>query len=498
MRDEQKKIITQWMFPTIVIVVIIIGMIINFNSRSSTMAVGTISKELIVVSERYADELRNDLVLMSKLTVSVAEAVHNINSLNENASDAVVNMLHSLFDQSPAYQAVLIDDTGAGVSHTGASINLSGAAYFEELQERGTNSFLYVEEDGISGSGSKAIIYFTRVTGASEEMLISYYPLDKIGGNIDKGIFDGDILFLLLSDAGELLSHNAKASKYIRDDLISVLRSNFASDLRKMDIRLKNGYSDTMKVEVDGEKRSLVYTPLLDDWYVMTGINEGYVSILERRVWEFTRKTFFQLALVICGFAVCMVLVNMVAKIRGTSKTKELIVKADTDLLTGLLNKVATEKRVMEYMEAFPDEQAIMYVLDIDNFKKINDTMGHAFGDEVLRSLGQQITPIFRSTDIIGRIGGDELIILLKNVNNDESLLRESEKVARFFHEFKAGEYVKYSATASIGAAIFPRDGRDFESMYKAADQALYTAKKRGKNQLAFYHDTFGAVVIKN
>jgi diguanylate cyclase (GGDEF)-like protein len=139
-----------------------------------------------------------------------------------------------------------------------------------------------------------------------------------------------------------------------------------------------------------------------------------------------------------------------------------------------------------------------MFVLDIDNFKKINDTMGHAFGDEVLRSLGQQITPIFRASDIIGRIGGDELIILLKNINNDDVLLKEATKVARFFHEFKAGEYVKYSATASIGAAIFPRDGKDFEAMYKAADQALYMAKKRGKNQLAFYHDTFDGVVIKS
>ena len=68
-----------------------------------------------------------------------------------------------------------------------------------------------------------------------------------------------------------------------------------------------------------------------------------------------------------------------------------------------------------------------------------------------------------------------------------EILEKEAKKLCDFFKDFQVGEYVKYAATASIGAAVFPKDGNDFESMYKAADSALYTAKKRGKSQLAFY-----------
>ena len=90
---------------------------------------------------------------------------------------------------------------------------------------------------------------------------------------------------------------------------------------------------------------------------------------------------------------------------------------------------------------------------------------------------------------MVGRTGGDEFTIFLKNLKDDSTTIRESQKLINFFRSFQVGEYVKYSATASIGAAVFPEDGKDFESMYKAADQALYKAKKRGKNQLAFYDD---------
>ena len=115
--------------------------------------------------------------------------------------------------------------------------------------------------------------------------------------------------------------------------------------------------------------------------------------------------------------------------------------------------------------------------------------MGHAFGDEVLRSLGQQISTIFRATDIVGRAGGDEFIVFLKNITQAGDVRKEAKKVEDFFKDFKAGEYTKYSATASIGVAIFPEEGSDFESIYKAADKALYRAKERGKNQLAFYKE---------
>ena len=104
--------------------------------------------------------------------------------------------------------------------------------------------------------------------------------------------------------------------------------------------------------------------------------------------------------------------------------------------------------------------------------------------------MSKEIRTDFRMTDIIGRTGGDEFMVFLKDVTDDLIVEREANRITKFFHDFKAGgDYVKYSASASIGAAIFPDDAKTFKDLYMAADQALYKAKKRGKNQLVFYHE---------
>ena len=155
--------------------------------------------------------------------------------------------------------------------------------------------------------------------------------------------------------------------------------------------------------------------------------------------------------------------------------------------MTDLNNKMATERKIREYMEKYPDKQGVLFVLDVDNFKKINDTMGHAFGDEVLRSLAVRLQSMFRATDIVGRTGGDEFMVFLKDIREISMIEREGRKIEQFFHQFEVGEYVKYSVTASVGAAVFPGDGKSFEELYKAADNALYVSKRHGKNQLSFY-----------
>lgn len=127
-----------------------------------------------------------------------------------------------------------------------------------------------------------------------------------------------------------------------------------------------------------------------------------------------------------------------------------------------------------------------MFVVDIDNFKKINDTMGHAFGDEVLKTLGKHICGEFRASDIIGRTGGDEFMVFLCNMKEDAIIKKEAKRLEKFFQSFQAGSYVKYSATASIGAAVYPRDAQTFEGLYRAADQAMYVAKRRERTGWLF------------
>ena len=107
----------------------------------------------------------------------------------------------------------------------------------------------------------------------------------------------------------------------------------------------------------------------------------------------------------------------------------------------------------------------------------------------MLATLGVKLKNQFRSSDIIGRIGGDEFIVFLKKIPNDDIMNKEAEKLMGFFKDFRTGDYVKYSVTASIGVAMYPEEGTTFEQLYKAADKGVYHSKKRGKNQLTLYRD---------
>lgn len=272
--------------------------------------------------------------------------------------------------------------------------------------------------------------------------------------------------------------------------MANVTDTQYQNRLSRARSQIKNEISGSLQVAVGAEERTLVYYPLsINDWALIIGINQDYVNERENGHWETTSTMLMQLLIIVVIFLGVMIAINMVSKRRNEEKDKMLREKADTDLLTGLNNKLATERKIKEYMEENPNSLGMLFVLDIDNFKKINDNHGHAFGDEVLRSLGNQIGSVFRVTDIIGRTGGDEFMIFLKFLKDDTNTLKEAEKLVRFFKDFTAGEYVKYSATASIGAAVFPEHGADFDSLYKSADKALYKAKQRGKNQLAFYDD---------
>ena len=180
--------------------------------------------------------------------------------------------------------------------------------------------------------------------------------------------------------------------------------------------------------------------------------------------------------------------INVLVRTKALEYSKVLEDKADTDLLTDLNNKMASERKIREYMEQYPDKQGVLFVLDVDNFKKINDTMGHAFGDEVLRNLAVRLQSMFRATDIVGCTAViDEFMVFLKDIRDITMIEREGKKIEQFFHQFEVGEYVKYSVTASVGAAVFPGDGNTFENLYKSADNALYVSKRHGKNQLTFY-----------
>jgi diguanylate cyclase (GGDEF)-like protein/PAS domain S-box-containing protein len=168
---------------------------------------------------------------------------------------------------------------------------------------------------------------------------------------------------------------------------------------------------------------------------------------------------------------------------------KKLIYQANFDQLTGLFNR----HYMQSYMESVfarvrrSQSQVGVLFLDLDNFKHINDTHGHATGDEVLQQTAARIRELLRKSDTPARTGGDEFTILLENINSAADIENVARKlVERFVHPFVLGEGEIYT-TVSIGICIFPDDGESLTQIMQHADMAMYRAKLEGRNGYCFF-----------
>ncbi|MEG0918817.1 MAG: EAL domain-containing protein [Anaerovoracaceae bacterium] len=176
---------------------------------------------------------------------------------------------------------------------------------------------------------------------------------------------------------------------------------------------------------------------------------------------------------------------------RNIHKSKDLEKSANSDELTGCFNKKHTERFITEFLKYEPlDSQHLFMLVDIDDFKNINDTLGHSFGDGVLKEIGKQLRAIVRKDDIVGRIGGDEFVILLKNMNNTIAVKSKLAEIQSIFRFNFAGKNNNYKVSGSIGIARFSIDGTTFEELYNKADVAMYQAKKSGKDQFYIYKES--------
>ena len=169
-----------------------------------------------------------------------------------------------------------------------------------------------------------------------------------------------------------------------------------------------------------------------------------------------------------------------------------LVLEAQTDLFTGLYNKTTTEKLIEEEIRS---GAGILFLLDIDDFKSVNDRFGHEAGDRVLKSFSVLLSNIFRKEDIVGRVGGDEFMIYIKNT---AAITIAEEKAAEIIWCLKSGvdyENIRIIVSTSIGIAIINEDNLSFSEAYNQADCALYEAKQNGKNKFVIYrnHDECSA-----
>ena len=169
--------------------------------------------------------------------------------------------------------------------------------------------------------------------------------------------------------------------------------------------------------------------------------------------------------------------------------------QANRDILTKLLNKEAGRKQIEDYLAAHTGEPSAMLIIDLDHFKRVNDRYGHLFGDTVLLRTVKEIKKLFRSQDIITRIGGDEFLVLIRGAANRALVESRCRRLQSAIHSAFQTEELDLDLSCSIGIAMAPEHGSTYRDLFHSADLALYLAKTQGRTRYAFY--SVDAAMIK-
>lgn len=247
---------------------------------------------------------------------------------------------------------------------------------------------------------------------------------------------------------------------------------------------LEGGNAFEADADILGRAYKTVYWPMRDSrgkilgmWFIGTEV-EGLQKIITAIAVSCLAATLIiAAALSALGIAIFRSLINPLEK------------RAYVDMLTGITNRAGFEKALDFVFRSRPKSGAL-FLIDLDNFKMLNDTLGHPVGDECLKRTAYLLKEVFRETDIVARLGGDEFIVFAPTLNEIDVI----EEKAQEFLDDVVYKYIlekgqELVITASIGIALYPRDGRSYTPLYNHADSALYAAKRSGRNKYALFEE---------
>lgn len=185
------------------------------------------------------------------------------------------------------------------------------------------------------------------------------------------------------------------------------------------------------------------------------------------------------LLILLCMVAIIIILIIIKNRIRY----KKILAVSQTDQLTGILNKISVENLIRSYLKVKPDEICALYILDIDHFKTVNDTFGHQTGDTIIHDTAQLIYHAFSEHDIVGRMGGDEFIMLQTGCRNLQDISEKAAKLCRILDRtHPVPGRGDCNLTASVGVMVYANGNYAYEELVTQADKLLYKAKESGRN----------------
>ena len=242
---------------------------------------------------------------------------------------------------------------------------------------------------------------------------------------------------------------------------------------------------------VDGDTRQTIPNPLLNAIEKNRAVSlTGHSVLIRRDGFEYAVEDSAAPIRDECGVVTGAVIVfRDVSALRANARTMEHLARHDQ--LTDLPNRLLFDARLKDavVLARRHGKRVALMFLDIDHFKHVNDTLGHAFGDQLLLVVAHRLLASVRASDTVCRQGGDEFLILLSEVERAEDAILSAEKILSLLAAPQAVAGHALQVTASVGISLYPGDGREAGDLIHAADAAMYQAKRLGRNNVQLFSD---------
>ncbi len=331
--------------------------------------------------------------------------------------------------------------------------------------------------------------------------LLGAYNLDTFDEELDLKSFGGEAFFHLCEVDGTPLVLSGNSDNLFQGgDMYDFIGTfDMQNDLTTEHIKesMENGGSELLKYKINGENRSavMVAVPYTDWCIVSIVLNEITVEMVN----EINDATLV--------FAICLLVIYLgyfiITQIISKNNQKDLIqaletsyyltnslqTSIETDSLTMTYSRATATEKIADIISKAEDKEQIhaLVAIDVDNFKQINDTYGHQTGDLYLQEFVSAIKTSLRQGDIIGRMGGDEFLLLLSNIEDKENAASILDRIFDNIRKISIRDVKLDDVGVSAGVVLVPEFGTEFELVLALADAKLYIAKKLGKNMYLFH-----------
>lgn len=393
------------------------------------------------------------------------------------------DVLQSLSSTDTFGRTMLILPDGTGYTSDGITTQVKDRPYFITAMS-GKRALSNPISSSVDGDNKVVLAVPVRRNGEVTAVLGGSYDVGALSNLLFADIYDGKGYSFIVTADGSVVSSGTTYADWLERNFFDaygkVKYSKGSLEQMREDFQERSGGS--IIVDNQGVGSYLAYEPRdCNDWVLC------YVVSEENAKASYVFITHYELLLGLAFLAGVGALLLTMQRLNARDR-RRLMQKAEEDPLTGLLNKESTARSITDWLN---EERCkgfqVLLMVDLDHFKEINDTYGHATGDLVLKKAAQVLRGVFRETDIVGRVGGDEFMVFLKNVGNPEVVQRLMSTLNSRIRAVKVDDLPEETLSCSIGAAFYPRHGKDFTLLYENADRALYEAKRAGRNGHAVF-----------